>query len=255
MHKKTLEILTEKAKSKVRAIETGKLGYLVSCIFASIYVGIAGLLIFTVGGMLGDSPFAKVVMGASFTVALTLVMFTGSELFTGNNMYMTAGYINKGVKGKDVIKVWGFSYIGNFIGAILIGLLIVGTGVLSYGDTMKYFGYIVEVKVSYSVLELICKGILGNMLVCVALLCGIRTNNDSAKITIIFLCLYTFIVCKFEHSIANMTTFAMVFFESNLSNITLAQAFYNVFFVTIGNIIGGSLILGAGTAILGKSEK
>ena len=75
---------------------------------AGIYVGLGIMLIFTIGGLLSsaNSPATKIVMGLSFGVALGLVIFAGSELFTGNNFVMAVGSLNKTVYWLDTIKVW-----------------------------------------------------------------------------------------------------------------------------------------------------
>ena len=122
MHNETLEKLTNAAKNKINMLNNSKLKYLVSSAFAGLYVGLGIILIFTVGGLLSaaDSPMTKIMMGLSFAVALCLVVMTGSELFTGNNMVMSAGMLNKGVSGKSVAKVWMYSYIGNLLGSLLV---------------------------------------------------------------------------------------------------------------------------------------
>ena len=132
MHNETLEKLTNAAKNKINMLNNSKLKYLVSSAFAGLYVGLGIILIFTVGGLLSaaDSPMTKIMMGLSFAVALCLVVMTGSELFTGNNMVMSAGMLNKGVSGKSVAKVWMYSYIGNLLGSLLVAAFFVGSGLV-----------------------------------------------------------------------------------------------------------------------------
>lgn len=92
MHKETLEKLTNAARNKVNLLNGSELRYTVSAAFAGLYVGLGVILIFTVGGLLtqANSPMTKIMMGLSFAVALSLVIMTGTELFTGNNMVMAA---------------------------------------------------------------------------------------------------------------------------------------------------------------------
>ena len=88
------------------------------------------MLAFTIGGILdsANSPNTKIMMGASFGVALSLVVFAGSELFTGNNFVMTIGMLNKKITFKECWKIWGLAYIGNFLGSIIaaLGFIVAG---------------------------------------------------------------------------------------------------------------------------------
>ncbi len=128
----------------------------------------------------------KIMMGVSFVVALSLVIMTGTELFTGNNMVMTEGSLNKGISSKDMCKVWIYSYIGNLLGSILVAVLFVGSGLVSQGPVMEFFATTSIVKSSDPFMQRIFRGILCNILVCVAVLCSFRTSDDSAKLIMIF---------------------------------------------------------------------
>lgn len=256
MHNETLQKLTNAAKNKVNLLNSSKLKYTVSSAFAGLYVGLGIILIFTIGGLLtaAGSPMTKIMMGASFAVALSLVIMTGSELFTGNNMVMTAGTLNKGTSSKDMLRIWGYSYVGNLIGSILVAGLFVGTGLVNKGPVMEFFATTSMAKASLPVMDLFFRGILCNILVCVAVLCSFRTSDDTAKLIIIFMCLFAFITSGFEHSIANMTVFAVALLSNAIQGATLTGAVYNLVVVTVGNIVGGALIMGLGVYLLGKEE-
>ncbi|MBC5996144.1 formate/nitrite transporter family protein [Romboutsia ilealis] len=256
MHKETLDKLTNASKNKINMLNNSKAKYLISAAFAGLYVGLGIILIFTIGGILTNSgsPITKIMMGVSFAVALSLVIMTGTELFTGNNMIMTVGTLNKRISSKDMCKVWIYSYIGNLLGSILVSVLFVGSGLVSKGPVMEFFATISIAKASTPFIQLVFRGILCNILVCVAVLCSFRTSDDSAKLIIIFLCLFTFITSGFEHSVANMTIYAVSLISSSVQGATLAGAMYNLVAVTIGNMIGGVLFMGTGVYILG-SEK
>ncbi|GIM32873.1 formate/nitrite transporter family protein [Paraclostridium bifermentans] len=256
MHNETLEKLTVAAKNKVNLLNSSKLKYIVSSAFAGLYVGIGILLIFTIGGLLtsANSPMTKIMMGVSFAIALSLVVMTGSELFTGNNMVMTAGTLNKGTSTKDLIRVWVYSFVGNLLGSLLVAGLFVGTGLVNKGAVMEFFATTSLAKASLPFMDLFFRGVLCNILVCVALMCSFRTNDDTAKLIIIFMCLFAFITSGFEHSVANMTIFGVALFSSAIKGSTLMGAIYNLFVVTLGNIAGGSLVMGAGAYILGKKD-
>ncbi|MGL5652300.1 MAG: formate/nitrite transporter family protein [Paraclostridium sp.] len=256
MHNETLEKLTVAAKNKVNLLNSSRLKYIVSSAFAGLYVGIGILLIFTIGGLLtsANSPMTKIMMGVSFAIALSLVVMTGSELFTGNNMVMTAGTLNKGTSTKDLLRVWGYSYVGNLLGSLLVAGLFVGTGLVNKGAVMEFFATTSLAKASLPFMDLFFRGVLCNILVCVAVMCSFRTNDDTAKLIIIFMCLFAFITSGFEHSVANMTIFGVALFSSAIKGATLIGAVYNLFIVTLGNIVGGALVMGAGTYILGKKD-
>lgn len=256
MHNETLEKLTVAAKNKVNLLNSSKLKYIVSSAFAGLYVGIGILLIFTIGGLLtsANSPMTKIMMGVSFAIALSLVVMTGSELFTGNNMVMTAGTLNKGTSTKDLLRVWAYSFVGNLLGSLLVAGLFVGTGLVNKGAVMEFFATTSLAKASLPFMDLFFRGVLCNILVCVAVMCSFRTNDDTAKLIIIFMCLFAFITSGFEHSVANMTIFGVALFSSAIKGATLMGAIYNLFVVTLGNIAGGALVMGAGAYILGKKD-
>ena len=256
MHNETLEKLTVAAKNKVNLLNSSRLKYIVSSAFAGLYVGIGILLIFTIGGLLtsANSPMTKIMMGVSFAIALSLVVMTGSELFTGNNMVMTAGTLNKGTSTKDLLRVCAYSFVGILIGSLLVAGLFVGTGLVNKGAVMEFFATTSLAKASLPFMDLFFRGVLCNILVCVAVMCSFRTNDDTAKLIIIFMCLFAFITSGFEHSVANMTIFGVALFSSAIKGATLMGAIYNLFVVTLGNIAGGALVMGVGAYILGKKD-
>lgn len=256
MHNETVLKLTNAAKNKINLLNNSKFKYLVSSAFAGLYVGLGIILIFTVGGLLSASGSAatKIVMGLSFAVALSLVIMTGTELFTGNNMVMTVGAMNKGVKVSEMSKVWLFSFLGNLLGSILVGALFVGTGLVNEGAVMEFFATTSIAKASAPFISLFFRGILCNVLVCVAVLCSFKTNDDTAKLIIIFLCLFTFITSGFEHSVANMTIFSIALISPAIQGATLAGAIYNLVAVTLGNMVGGALIMGLGVYVMGSED-
>ena len=257
MHNETVLKLTNAAKNKINLLNKSKLKYLVSAAFAGLYVGLGIILIFTVGGLLSavDSPATKIMMGVSFAVALCLVIMTGTELFTGNNMVMIVGRLNKGVSTGSMSKVWIFSFVGNLLGSILVAAFFVGTGLVNEGAVMEFFATTSIAKVSALFMSLFFRGVLCNILVCVAVLCSFRTNDDTAKILMIFLCLFTFITSGFEHSVANMTVFSVALISPSIQGATLAGAIYNLVAVTLGNMVGGVLVMGLGVYIMGSEDK
>src|ERR1051325_10707813 len=88
------------------------------------------------------------------------------------------------------------------------------------------------------------RGILANWLVCLAVWCAMRTTSDVAKLVLIFWCLFAFIGAGFEHSIANMTLLALALFQSHGETITWMGYLQNLVPVTLGNIVGGAIMVG-----------
>ena len=101
-------------------------------------------------------------------------------------------------------------------------------------------------KMSATTTELLFRGILCNILVCLAVWCGYRVKNEAAKILLIFCCIYPFILSGFEHSIANMMLFSLALMIPHNEVISISGAIHNLIPVTIGNILGGALVLGLG---------
>ncbi|MPN23759.1 Nitrite transporter NirC [bioreactor metagenome] len=180
---------------------------------------------------------------------------TGTELFTGNNMVMTVGRLNKSVSTRDMSRVWLFSFVGNLLGSILVAGFFVGTGLVNKGPVMEFFATTSIAKASVPLVPLFFRGVLCNILVCVAVLCSFRTNDDTAKILIIFLCLFAFITSGFEHSVANMTVFSIALISPAIQGATLAGAVYNLVVVTLGNMVGGALVMGLGVFIMGSENE
>lgn len=165
-------------------------------------------------------------MGLSFGIALSLVLMAGAELFTGTNMIMMAGALNKNVSFGEMFKVWIVSYLGNLLGAILVGILFVYSG-SSTGNISEFIIDLSKMKIALSPMNIFFKGILCNILVCLAVLCSLKLKDETAKLMMIFWCLFAFITSGYEHSIANISLFTAGFLLS--SEVSLAGISYNLF--------------------------
>ncbi|ASW43183.1 formate/nitrite transporter family protein [Clostridium isatidis] len=244
------------AKSKVELLKSNKIGYFISSMLAGIYVGIGIMLIFTIGGLLSsaNSSATKIVMGLSFGIALSLVIFAGSELFTGNNFIMALGALTKEVSWVEVIKVWIVSFVGNLLGSILAGLMFVQTGLAS-GTTGEFIAKASALKMSLPVNELLFRGIFCNMLVCLAIWCSFKCKEEVSKLIMIFWCLFAFITTGFEHSIANMTLLTIGLASPLGQVVSIGGYAYNIFVVTLGNMIGGVIFLAIPYYIISRKQK
>ena len=224
--------------------------YLAQSALAGAYVGIAVVLLMSVAGPLAaaENPATKLVQGAVFGIALTLVLFAGAELFTGNAMFMLQGWWARRVRGADVGAVWGASLIGNLIGSLVFAAVVHGSGVLAgNGLLAKAIG----TKEALSGPQLLWRSVLCNALVCLGLWMAARTKSDAAKLVVLWWALLAFIASGFEHSVANMTIFGLGILDGTT---TVAELGRNLLWTIPGNVIGGGLIVGLGYAWIAGSR-
>jgi nitrite transporter NirC len=258
MEHETVTAIANAARAKAGFLKHSPLQYLVLSLLAGAYVGLGIVLIFAIGAPLQaqGSGAVKVVMGASFGVALTLVIFAGSELFTGNNMVMAIGALSKTVSAGSLGKVWLFSFIGNLAGSMLLAAATAASGVLSKGAAKDFVLSVVAAKMGAPLSELFFRAVLCNILVCLAVWMAIRAKDEMARLGLIFWCLFAFIGAGFEHSIANMTLLSIgLFLPHDASLIGWAGFARNLSVVTLGNIAGGALFIGLPYWFVAKGQK
>jgi len=233
------------ANKKFVLLGTSLPRYLLLSALAGAYVGLGIALIFAIGAPLwaAQSPFLKLVMGASFGVALTLVIFAGSELFTGNAMVLTIGALTGKTSWTQLGSVWAWSYAGNLAGSLALGWLIAQSGALGGDPQHSFIESVVGTKMALPFGAAFARGILANWLVCLAVWCSMRTTSDVAKLGLIFWCLFAFIGAGFEHSIANMTLMGIALFQPHCDAISWAGYVQNLVPVTLGNIVGGAVLV------------
>ena len=245
MYEKTIEKFSNQAAQKVATLQQRPIALLVGGLMAGAYIGIGIVLIMTLGT---DSPLElrKLVMGATFAIALALVIFAGAELFTGYTMYMTFGVLQQRVKVAQAIKICIIIWLANLVGAIVLaGLYKLGGGML-LENTETALHTIAYKKMNASASHLFFNGILCNWLVCLAIWMAARMTGDAAKCFAIFWCLFAFIASGYEHSIANMSIFSLVLMGPESHGITLSGAGHNLLWVTLGNTVSGVLFMGFG---------
>ncbi|CDZ75461.1 formate/nitrite transporter [Peptoniphilus sp. ING2-D1G] len=217
--------------------------YLIGSIMAGFFIGLGillmGLSISIFGNL--DSDFVKISNGVIFSAALSLVIMAGGELFTSNIMVLSSAAFTGRISGMDAIKVCALSYIGNFLGALLVSVLYMGTGAKgsAVGDAIVGLCFS---KTSADVITIFFRGIMCNILVCTAVLCCMKMKNEAAKLIMIVWCILTFVGLGFEHSIANMMVFSLGSMISK--EVTIGVALHNLIPATIGNIVGGIMVSG-----------
>ncbi len=233
------------AERVVKLDRENPFGYWVASMMAGAYVGLGIILIFTLGNLV-DPALRPLVMGATFGIALTLVINAGAELYTGHTMFLTfgvkAGRINSASAMRAGLQSWG----GNLLGSILVAWLFWQTGggkLLPDGASLVHSAALA--KTQLPVVALIAKGMLCNWLVCLAIWMCQRVEG-SAKFIASWWCLLAFIASGYEHSIANMTLFALSWFGAHSPDFTLSGIGYNLLWVTLGNTLSGVLFMGLG---------
>lgn len=241
----TVKGFARTARIKADFLREQPLGFIVAAMMAGAYVGMGILLIFSVGQGV-DAATRPIVMGVSFGVALTLVVFAGAELFTGHAMYMTQGLLAGSVTLRELLKCWAASWLGNLAGASALAALFVigGSGLVLKAGGGDLIHAVAAKKMAAAPAELVARAILCNWLVCLAIWMSARTKNDTAKCILIFWCLYAFIAAGFEHSVANMTVFSVALFSEHPPSVTYAGAAYNLVWVTLGNASSGAILMG-----------
>ncbi len=245
MYTDTINHFAKVAKMKAELLKNNPLSFYIGALMAGAYLGMGIVLVFTLGGLL-DPAVRILVMGASFGIALTLIIFAGAELFTGHTMYMTIGWLQGTVTKNDLFKAFGASWVGNLAGALIFGVMVaIGQGAL-FNESADLLNTVVSAKMNKGPIQLFFLGILCNWLVCLAIWTSARTENDAAKCILIFWCLFAFFASGFEHSVANMAVFAIALLGDHPESVSFFGMFYNLFFVTLGNIVSGSLFMAIG---------
>lgn len=218
-----------------------------SGIFAGAFIALGGL-----GSQVAAlaAPEAGKLAGACvFPVGLTLVVIVGTELFTGNCLLSIPWLAGK-VRLSAVLRNWLFVYLGNLVG----GLFIAATANLGHvygmmdGALLTAVMNTAKTKAALSWGDSFLRGILCNILVCLAVWLAMSATEAPGKIIGLFLPVMLFVLCGFEHSVANMY-FIPAGMIAGALNGTEAPGFAallnNLIPVTLGNIVGGSVCIGA----------
>ena len=185
--------------------------------------------------------------GLPFGLIMTLV--TGAELFTGNTALVTAAVMEGKTSKKNLIKNWTASYLGNFIGSLLLSYLAYKSGTLG---TSLGAESIAIAKCSLPWDVAFVRGILCNWLVCMAVYMASGCSTMVGKMTAVWFPISAFVALGLDHSVANMFIIPLGMFRG--AEISVAQMFTkNLIPVTLGNIVGGALcVMGPYGTTFGK---
>jgi formate transporter len=181
--------------------------------------------------------------GIVFSLGLILVVIAGAELFTGNNLIVMA-WADRKVTTIQLLRNWVIVYLANFVGAAATAVMVFWSGVLSLDDgaVAATAGAIAAGKVSLPFFEAFVRGVLCNALVCLAIWLAIGARRVTGKILAIVFPIAAFVALGFEHSIANMY-FLPLGWLLDTPGVTGAATIANLVPVTLGNIVGGSVLV------------
>ena len=245
MFSETLQKCASNAARIVKLRQQSPVGFWISSAMAGAYVGLGIILIFVLGNTL-DAALRPLVMGAFFGIALTLVIVAGAELYTGHTMYLTIGIKSRSISLLQAILTLLQSWVGNLLGSIIVAYLFyLGGGGKLLPDANSLVHSAALLKTTTPALALFAKAMLCNWLVCLAVWMSLRSDG-AGRFIAIWWCLLAFIACGYEHSVANMTLFALSWFGQHGDSYTLGGIGYNLFWVTFGNTVSGVILMGLG---------
>jgi len=233
-------------------------------VFAGIMIGLGAAGSSVAAHSIGNVGLARLTAAAVFPVGLMMVILMGAELFTGDCL-LSIGLPEKDISPVQFVKTLAVVYFGNLIGGVILSFLIVKSGQLDYSNGLLG-AYTVKTaigKVALTPTKAICSGILCNILVCAAVIMAVCAKDITGKLLVSFFVIMLFVTAGYEHCVANMYYItAGIMAKLNPAYVEAAMENYNISSdqlaslnigtmivknlipVTIGNIIGGSCIIG-----------
>lgn len=249
----------------VAKVNLGPLRMFALAVLAGAFIALGAVFATTAtAGAAGVLPFGltKLVGGLVFCLGLILVVGAGAELFTGNNLIVMAWASGK-VSTAALLRNWVIVYIGNFVGSVGTALLVFISKQYTFGQGVVGLTALntAQAKVGYDFVQAVALGVLCNALVCLAVWLAIGARSATDKILAIIFPISAFVAAGFEHSVANMYFIPMGLLikagaadsfwtaidssPAGYASLTWGSFFVeNLLPVTIGNIIGGSLMVG-----------
>jgi len=227
-------------------------------LLAGFFIGVGAIFCTLVTTDIGlGFGLGKLLGGLAFSLGLILVVVAGAELFTGNSL-MVAPWLSTRVSGAALLRNWGIVYSANFAGALILVAIIFGARfwALSGYEVGANALMIAAGKTSLGFWPALCRGIMCNILVCLAVWMCLAARSVTEKILAIVFPITAFVACGFEHSIANMFFIPMGIAmagqaevvqaagvtASQIANVNAIGLFHNLIPVTIGNVVGGTSV-------------
>ncbi len=237
------------AKARASFVPTFVLGVL-----AGAFIALGGVFATLVGtdSGLGYGP-TRLLAGIAFSLGLILVVIAGAELFTGNNLIVMAVASGQASIGQ-LLRNWVIVYIGNFVGAVSVAVMVVFAEWWSLDDgavgTTALAAATSKAALSFS--TAFWRGVLANALVCLAVWIATGGRSVMDKVIAIVPPIAAFVANSFEHSVANMYALTVGFLLKSQDAyaafpdeaLTPANALRNLAASTLGNIVGGALLVG-----------
>jgi formate transporter len=233
-------------------------------ILAGAFIALGGMFATTVlAGADGVVPFgiSRLLSGLVFCLGLILVVVGGAELFTGDTLMVMAWAAGE-VRLHEMLRAWAIVYIGNFVGAIGTAALVFLSGqyLAGKGSVAGVALNLALAKVTLSFDHAVFLGILCNVLVCLAVWLAFGARSTTDKVLALLFPVSAFVVAGFEHSVANMYLIPLGLFikawapaalwaeiggnAANYAALTWPAFFVSLIPVTIGNIVGGGVLVG-----------
>lgn len=227
------------AKAQLTTLSTVVLGVLAGAFIA--FGAMLYVVVITNSG-LGFGP-ERLLGGLAFSLGLILVLVGGAELFTGNSLIVFA-WADKKITARQLLRNWALVYLGNFVGATFTAVVVHWSGLhnLADGAVATTAIRIAEGKLALSPLEAFLRGVLCNVLVCLAVWLCLAARSVASKILAIVFPISAFVALGFEHSVANM----YLILAGWLAGSTLVSAggyAANLLIVTAGNVFGGGVLV------------
>ena len=257
-----MEIVEGFVGEGVKKATTSTMKTIVLGIMAGMFIAFGACTSNVAAHLIQNTGVAKMAAGAIFPVGLMIIVFIGGELFTGDCL-MLIGCMHKKYKVLKMIEKLIVVFFSNLIGALIVVLLAYycGQWELSASALGAYTIKVALGKANLSFGKALCSGVLCNLAVCLAVLMGYAAKDIVGKVWAIFFPIFAFVVGGFEHCVANMYYIpagilaarndayrqaAMELYgisEQALANLDVAHMVTNLIPVTIGNIIGGMVLV------------
>ncbi|MBB5191217.1 formate/nitrite transporter [Silvimonas terrae] len=239
---------TEKARMPV-----WRLGLM--AVLGGMFIGLGTLLAMEVAGgatgLAATNPgLVKLLFGAVFPLGFIAVTLTGVDLFTSNCAGGFTGWWQGGIGHKLLVRFWVISFVGNAIGAVATAWLFgLETHLLTSDAATQFLVNIAQGKVSHPFWMTFTKGLLANMLVCVASMQGYSAKDTFGRMLGIWFPVMAFVTLGMEHSIANLFIIPAAMMAG--ADISMSQFIIgNLIPATLGNLVGGALMIGLPYALI-----
>lgn len=198
---------------------------------AGVFIAFAGVAA-SIGGALGG----KLASAAIFPIGLTMVLLAGSELFTGNCLFLMP-LLRRNITAGHMLRNWVAVYLGNLLGSVAVAFLVVQCGALDGIAEAAVAAAVTKAALPFGVALL--RGVLCNFLVCLAVWMAFCAQSAGGKVVSLFGPIFLFVLCGFEHSVANMYYIPAGIFLAENGEVTWLSLWQNLLPVTLGNMVGG----------------